>query len=155
MTPPRLSLTAMLIAVTTLFALTAFSGDCMRLCEREFMRDATAQEIQAEIKRGADIRGRDNRGFTTLHYAAYEGNAEVVTALLAAGEDIEAKANFNSTPLHVAAGWGGPEVVIALIEAGANGKARNEEGDTPFDLAKDNEQLKGTEAYWLLNEARY
>lgn len=83
------------------------------------------------------------------------GDAETVTALLGAGTDIEARTEDGLTPLHVAAGWGGPEVVIALIEAGANGKARNEEGDTPFDLAKDNDKLRGTEAYWLLNEARY
>ena len=42
-----------------------------------------------------------------------------------------------------------------LLDAGADATAVNEDGETPFDLAKDNEALVGTDAYWALNDARF
>ena len=55
------------------------------------------------------------------------------------------------------AAWQNPEssVIAALIEVGADPGARDEEGKTPFDYAKDNEALRGTDAYWWLNEGRF
>ena len=44
---------------------------------------------------------------------------------------------------------------MALLNVGADGTVTNEEGKTPWDLAKDNDQLKGTDAYWALNDARF
>ncbi|MEG9861652.1 MAG: hypothetical protein V6Z81_04015 [Parvularculales bacterium] len=32
---------------------------------------------------------------------------------------------------------------------------QGKQGFTPFDYAKENEYLKNTKAYWLLNEAQY
>ena len=103
MTPPRLSLAAMLIAVTNLIPSLAVLRGSMRLCDRDFMRDATPQDIQAEINKGANVRGRDKDGFTPLHLAAYEGNAKAVNVLLQAGADIEAKDKQGLTPLHASA----------------------------------------------------
>ena len=53
--------------------------------------------------------------------------------------------------------WQNPEssVIAALIEAGDDLGARDEAGKTPFDYAKDNEALRGTDAYWRLNEGRF
>lgn len=49
-----------------------------------------------------------------------------------------------------------PEVIIrVLLEAGADGKVKDNEGLTAFDYAQGNEHIKGTEVYWLLNEAQY
>jgi ankyrin repeat protein len=42
-----------------------------------------------------------------------------------------------------------------LLEAGADSKAKNEEGKTPWDLAQENEKIKGTKGYWALNDAQY
>ena len=61
----------------------------------------------------------------------------------------------DDTPLHVAAALGNADGITAVLKAGANGKARNDNGNTPFDLAKDNDKLDGTDAYRMLNEARY
>ena len=47
-----------------------------------------------------------------------------------------------------AAAVGNPEDVIVLLDAGAGVKAKQALGITPFDRAKDNEKLKGTDAYW-------
>ena len=41
---------------------------------------------------------------------------------------------------------------IRLLELGANAKLKNEDGKTAFDYA---DRIKGSQAYWLLNEARY
>ena len=50
---------------------------------------------------------------------------------------------------------GRADVVEALLAAGANAKAKDTDGKTPFDVAKEHGNLKGTDAYWLLNEAQY
>ena len=57
--------------------------------------------------------------------------------------------------LFEAAKGGTADEVKAALAAGANPGARDDNGKTPFDYAKENEALKGTDAYWLLNEARF
>ena len=76
--------------------------------------------------------------------------------LLDAGADIEARDRWGRTPLHWAALFSkNPAVITALLDAGADPKARNATGKTPWDHAKDNEALKGSDAYWRLNDARF
>ena len=48
-----------------------------------------------------------------------------------------------------------PKIVTLLLGAGANGKTVNFNGKTAFDYAGDNGKLKGTSAYWALNNAGY
>ena len=48
-----------------------------------------------------------------------------------------------------------PSVIEALLDAGADAAAFDEDGKIPFDYAKDNEALKGTDAYWRLNDGRF
>jgi len=50
---------------------------------------------------------------------------------------------------------GNPKNFQTLLAAGADAKAKNEEGITPWDLAQENEKLKGTKGYWVLNDAQY
>ena len=47
------------------------------------------------------------------------------------------------------------ENVTACLDAGADPMAPNAAGETPWDLAKANKALKGSDAYWRLNEARF
>ncbi len=84
-----------------------------------------------------------------------QGNAEVVTAPLEVGADLEAKGKYGLTPLHWAARGGTAEVVMTLLEAGANPAARDNDRELPVDHAESNDQLKGTDAYWKLNDARF
>ena len=90
-----------------------------------------------------------------LFEAVKNGTASEVKAALAAGADPGARARAGMTPLHFAAAKKNPNpsVTKALIEAGADPGARNERGMTPFDYVKDNEALKGTGVYRLLNPA--
>ncbi|MGB0163597.1 MAG: hypothetical protein ACPF9M_09080 [Candidatus Puniceispirillaceae bacterium] len=69
----RLPFATLLTALFTLFAGPLFAGDCMRLCDLAFMQSATAEDIQAEIDKGADIGAGDEEGYTPLHFAAYWG----------------------------------------------------------------------------------
>ena len=106
---------------------------------------------------GADVSARDKYGNTPLYRAAMTNdNLEVFTVLLDAGADVNARNEVGSTPLHYAASRAeNPEVLILLLDAGADGTAVNDDGETPFDLAKDNEALASTDAYWALNDARF
>ena len=59
------------------------------------------------------------------------------------------------TPLHAAAEHNeNPAVIEALLDAGADATARDDYGRIPYDYAEDNEALKGSAAYWRLNDAR-
>ena len=105
------------------------------------------------LEAGADPNARRESGWTPLHSAS---TAEVVTALLEAGADLEARAGlFGSTPLHRAARNGTAAMVTALLAAGADPHVRDSDGKLPFDYAEDNDELKGTDAYWKLNDARF
>ena len=60
-------------------------------------------------------------------------------------------------PLHHAAECSNcePERITTLLAAGADPKAETINGKKPWDLAKENENLKGSKDYWALNDARY
>ena len=122
MTQPRFILALILF---TLFAFPASAGDCLRLCDYSFMQTATAQDINAEIDKGADLHARTTDSLSPLHFAALSGNTEAVSALLAAGADVEVRTKNNSTPLHLAAIRGNAPTITALLKAGANREARN------------------------------
>ena len=66
------------------------------------MQSATAEDIQAEVDKGADIGAGDEEGYTPLHFAAYWGNAETVTALLNAGANGKARTEDDKTPFDLA-----------------------------------------------------
>ncbi len=62
---------------------------------------------------------RDGQGgWTPLHLAVAEGQADVVRVLVKAGADLTARTDFNRTPLHVALQMR-PELVPLLRELGA------------------------------------
>ena len=70
--------------------------------------------------------------------------------------DLEARNEDGFTPLMLAARYNtNPEVLQVLLDAGADATAKNGEKETAWDLIQDNEALKGTKAYWRLNELRY
>ena len=72
------------------------------------------------------------------------------------GANIEARGERERTPLMYTAWFNqNPEVITTLLDAGADGKVRDIDGKTAFDYAKENEQLKGTDEYWRLNDARF
>ena len=111
--------------------------------------------IQDLVFAGAVVDARDRSGSTPLHYAAgFNPNPTVARTLVNAGAWLEARVTeFGTTPLHMAASRNdNPAVITALLDAGADGAAQTHWGATPWDLAQDNEALRGTDAWWRLRE---
>ena len=85
---------------------------------------------------------KDNENHTSLHFAAYTGNVEIVKILLDFADlDVDAKGIENETPLHWAAENGFFDVVKLLCEKGhADFKAVDKNGKTPKQRAELNGQ---------------
>ena len=118
--------------------------------------EANPAVVRALIESGADAGARTDSGFTPLTWiAAYTQTPSMIKALIKGGADPNARGG-GATPLHWAVRnpyEANPAVIVALIEGGANPGARDDDGNTPFDYAKDNDALKGTDAYRLLKAA--
>jgi len=72
---------------------------------------------------------KDTEGRTALHYAAFNGNVDIVKSLLARGADVNARDNNKTTPLHSARSKAVAEI---LVNNGADIHAVNKNGNTPF-----------------------
>ena len=106
------------------------------------------------IDGGVDVDWRTVKtGVTPLMIAS--GSKDIlktIDTLHELGANLDARDILGNTPLHNAVQFGHPENVTRLLKLGANAKLKNAKGKTPFDYA---ERIKGTQAYWLLNEANY
>ena len=109
------------------------------------------------LEAGADVDARDDERATPLHIAAaLNKNGQIIAALLEGGSDPNARTEYGETPLHAAAMVNeNPAVIVALLDGGADPIAQDDDDETPWDYANDNELLKGTTAYWCLNDARW
>lgn len=95
------------------------------------------ERVAALLRSGADVNAAQGDGMTALHWAAYNGRADLVETLLSAGADTEALTRIGSyTPLHHAARNGFADVVDALVAAGADIEAPTATGGArPLHLA--------------------
>lgn len=152
----RLAMGVLALVVTSALVPTSSqAGECGRLCDVEFWKTATPKDMQAELAKGSDPHARDERGFTPLHFATVNENPAAVSVLLKAGVALEVRAKDGWTPLHFAAVNENPAMVIILLDAGADPKAKTNDSKTAFDLIQENKKLKGTDAYWRLNDLQY
>jgi hypothetical protein len=109
-----------------------------------------AQEASKPVAKQAHAQTAD---FGSLVMA---GTPQSIQAAIDQGADVNARDKDGSTPLiRAAQNNTNPEVITTLLKAGADAKAKNSSGKTAFDCAKNNAKLKGTDAYWKLNEAQY
>lgn len=122
-------------------------------------QDGRTEDVTAllEAKAKADPNARTRKGLSPLHFAAeHNDNPTLVTALLKADADPNARTRKSLTPLHLAAKRNpSPEVITTLLDAGAAANAQDADGKQPFDYAESNEFIRGSEAYWRLNDARF
>jgi ankyrin repeat protein len=123
----------------------------------DLVKHGTPQEVQAAISNGADANARGGYGLTPLIWAAqWNENPEVFTILVKAGADIEAQVSYaggGTALVWAAKDTDNPDVITTLLKAGANAKAKDHMGKIALDYAKDNEKLKGTNAFKQLEEA--
>ena len=90
------------------------------------------------LKSGVDPGGSNNeRGWTALHYAAYDGHAAVAEKLLK-HTNPNVRDREGATPLWWAAGVGRHEHAKLLLDRGADPNARARNGDTPLRRAQYN-----------------
>ena len=93
-------------------------------------------------------------GWDTQWFFRSASLARVVDCL-EAGSNVNARV-VGRTPLHWAVTYDADlRIIEALVDAGADASARDDEGNTPWDYAQDNEVLRGTDAWWRLNEGRF
>jgi ankyrin repeat protein len=103
----------------------------------------TSEEtIRLLLDAGADIKARDNKGQTSLHYAANSSNVNVTKYLLKKGASVDTRDNDGNTPLlsvfikMKAKGW--YKEVLAIVQLlsarGANMKTVNNNGDNALHL---------------------
>ena len=121
--------------------------------------------LEALLAAGIDPNAVDEAGKTPLHEAVvrlFPANPPVVEALVVGGADLLARDQDGNTPLHHAAAASSfdddrhaGDAIDVLLDAGADVTMRNAADQTPWDLARENEALRGSDAFWRLNEARF
>lgn len=102
------------------------------------LHDAAARRkgIEDLIRRGADVNAKDKEiGWTALHWAAADGDVDMISQLLAARADVDATDLAGKTPLHEACKSGQVSAVQALLAARANPKLADSLGRTPLHYA--------------------
>jgi ankyrin repeat protein len=107
------------------------------------------------LRAGADPNAKVSHD-TPMFRAVKQNHKEIVLLLIGYGADVNAPSGYDDhSPLHQAVVEENKEIIMLLLEAGADGTAIDKNEHTPFDLARDSEALKGTDVYWILNEARF
>lgn len=99
------------------------------------------------VKHGAQV---NQSGWTPLHYAAFEGRAEVIKFLLAKGAEVDAQAPNGYTALMLAARGGHLEAARQLLYADPDLTAKGQGGETALSIA---EARKAEELVKLLRRA--
>ena len=88
-------------------------------------------------KHRADLKRRDCKGKSVLHYAAKKGKREMVEYIIeeTRGEIINGKDYEGQSPLHLAAEGGHFDVVKHLLENGAETNIKDNQDQTPLHIA--------------------
>ena len=102
------------------------------------------------ISKGADIQMVDNEGNTLYHTAVKRGKLEFLEKLSAYPLDINKKNNEGLSPLQKAVMIAkNVEVINFLLSKGADKNVLTDLGETVYELAKENEALKGINVEFL------
>ena len=84
----------------------------------------------ALIEKRVDVNAPEPDGTTALHWAAHNGDVDLVQRLIRAGANVKAVNAFGATPMSEAAVLADPVLFSALLEAGASVESPNADGQT-------------------------
>jgi hypothetical protein len=109
------------------------------------------------VEAGTDPNVRADGAMTPLMVAAaFNTSVDAIATLIATGSDPNAMSEEGLSALMLAAMENpNPEVVRTLLQAGADGTLRDRNGLRAIDHADTNDNLKGSDVYWELNDASY
>ena len=120
--------------------------------------------VDALIRGGADPNLRNAKGQSPLFDAVAPfrsieigGNPVLVKRLVELGADPNLRDEMGRTPLHHALSRNSSHTLTidALLDVGADAAVADDDGLTPWDIARDEQILKGTKTFWRLNDARF
>lgn len=77
----------------------------------------------------------DEQSRTALHYAAMNGNLQIIAILIKANAKLDVKDRLGETPLYVAADQNQTEAAKLLLDVGAAVDPQNKDGLTPLMIA--------------------
>ena len=90
--------------------------------------------LNAALKAGVDVNGRDRRGWTALMHAANKGFKLVVGPLLKAKADPDIQAADGATALFMATVHGHSEIIELLVKAGSDVSIKGPKGKRVLDV---------------------
>ncbi len=103
--------------------------------------------VRALIVKGEDVNAAQGDGMTALHWAARQGEVELIELLLTAGANPRATTRLGGyTPLLMASRMGHAAAIEALVAGGADVKAATESGVTPLMFAAESGQADAVRA---------
>ena len=99
-----------------------------------FWKNATVEDVIAEVQNGADINARNPNGQTVLMYAAgIVDNPEIIDTLYMYGAKSSSRDNIGRTALMYATALNpNPDIIHKLINYGANIHDKDQQGWTPL-----------------------
>lgn len=136
----RAKLALAAILVLPLFA--GVSGDTSLV---QFAKADNQQAAIALIDQHADVNAAESDGTTVLHWAAHNGDVELVKRLLQAGANANAKNQFGATPFSEAAFVGNVPIIEALLKAGADPDSPGADGQTALMLVARTDNVAAAE----------
>lgn len=100
---------------------------------------ANSCAVDMSVQRGTclkiDVNQLDMYRRSAMHYAAEQGNIEVLHILLRAGCSVDVGDSDDVTPLHLAAARDNPDAVALLISCGAKVNRKSIDGTGPLHMA--------------------
>ena len=95
-------------------------------------------EVERALSFGADINSVHGAfGWTSLMYAAWNGETEIAEILLNYNADANVRDRYGRTALHKAAYYGHDIIVYLLLKNNADYTLKGRSGKTALDLAKE------------------
>ncbi len=100
----------------------------------KFSTKGKIDKVRTLLQSGADVNCRDEKGWTSAHWASARGYMDVLDLLIKEGSELTAISNNGLTLLHVAAWYGRKDMVAFLIKEIEVNVVSNE-GFTPLQMA--------------------